>query len=49
MRNADDLAMMRTHLVHYLRHHLGNTTAHTGINLIEDDGGQLHSAADHSF
>ena len=45
--DADHLALMTAHLVHDLRHLLGNFSAHTRIDLVEDDGGQFHGPADH--
>ena len=38
---------MTAHLFHNLGHHLGSLSAHTGINLVEDDCWQLHGTADH--
>ena len=49
MGDADNLTVGMAHLLHDLGHHLGHAAAHTGVNLVEDDGGELDRAADHGF
>ena len=49
MGDADYLTLMTTHFIHDLCHLLGYLTTHTRINLVEDNSGQFHSAADHCF
>ena len=47
MGDADDLTTVATHLLHDTCHALGHLAADTRVYLVEDDGGQLHGAADH--
>ena len=49
MGDRNDLTVVLPHFHHDGRHHLGYLSAHACVDLVEDDGGQLHLAADHGF
>ena len=42
--DADDLSVGLSHLLHDECHAFGNLARHTGVYLVEDDGGQLHGS-----
>ena len=45
--DTDHLSLAIAHLLHYLRHLLGNLSTYTGVNLIEDDCRQFDGSANH--
>ena len=49
MGDADNLALTAPHLLHDLGHLLGYLATDTRVDLVEDDGGQFDSPADHGF
>ena len=49
MGYADYLSVGVAHVAHDVRHLFGNASAHSRVNLVENDSGQSDSLAYHSF